>query len=52
MPKVAYQIVIKDIIYKALISSSMLKAPRFDKINFCILYIVWDWNSKRIIAIV
>lgn len=40
IPKVAHQIVIKDVIYKALMNQLISKNPRFDKIKFCILRMV------------
>lgn len=44
--------VTKEIIYKALITQSTSKAPRPDKIDFWILPMIWERDSKRLLAIV
>ena len=50
MSGVAHQMVTKDIIYKALMTQSTSKALRPDKIYFRILHMVWEWDSKRLMA--
>lgn len=52
MSEVTHQTIIKEIIYKVLMTQSTLKAPKLDKINSRILCMVWKQNSKRLIAIV
>ena len=52
MHGVAHQIVTKNIIYKALMTQSLSKTPGPKKINFCILRMLWDWESEKIIAMV
>ena len=52
MSGVAHQAVTKDIIYKALMTQSTSKAPGPDNINFRILRMVWEWDSKRLMAMV
>ncbi len=51
-PGVAHQKVTKNVIYTALMTQSMSKAPGPDKINFRILCMVWEWDSERIIAMI
>ena len=52
MSGVAHQTVTKNIIYKALMTQSISKAPWPVKINFRILCMVWEWDSKRLMAMV
>lgn len=49
---IAHQKVTKDVIYTALMTQSTSKASGPDKINFCILRMVWEWDSERIIAMI
>ena len=49
---VAYKEVTEKVIEKALMTQSTSKAPGPDKFNFRILCMVWEWDSKRITAII
>lgn len=48
----AHKEVTEKVIEKALMTQSTSKAPGPDKFNFRILRMVWQWDSKQIIAIV
>lgn len=42
IPGVAHQKVTKDVIYMVFMIQSTLKVPRHDKIDFCILHVIWE----------
>lgn len=51
-PGIAHQKATKEVIFHAFISQSTSKALGPDKINFRILNMIWEWDSKRLIAMV
>ena len=52
IPGIAHKEVTEKVIEKALMTQSTSKAPGLDKFNFRIFRMVWQWDSKRIIAMI
>lgn len=51
-PRIAHQKATKEVIFHAFMSQSTSKALGPDKINFRILNMILEWDSKRLIAMV
>lgn len=52
IPGIAHKKVTEKVIKKALMTQSTLKTPGPDKFNFRLLRMVWQWDSKQIIAMI
>lgn len=50
--KVIHKMVTQYIVQQALMTQSMSKAPRPNKINFRSLRMIWEWNSRRFITMI